>query len=96
MKIILHRPIEGTIKTLTIRRSATEKWYACFSVEYDPPPASQKEMVIGVDVGLESSATLSTGEKIENPRPSGRGSSQPYRRDLRGSNISEDGSIREG
>ncbi len=68
VKIILHRPIEGTIKTCTVRRSSTGKWYACFSVEYDPPPASQKEMVIGVDVGLESFATLSNGEKIENPR----------------------------
>ncbi|MGB4757162.1 MAG: hypothetical protein WBH15_04680, partial [Candidatus Methanoculleus thermohydrogenotrophicum] len=34
--IVLHRPIEGTIKTLTIRRTATGKWYACFSVEYEP------------------------------------------------------------
>jgi len=31
--LTLHRPIEGTIKTLTIRRSATGKWYACFSVD---------------------------------------------------------------
>jgi len=68
VKVVLHRPIEGTIKTLTIRRSATGKWYACFSVEYDPIPTPQKETVIGIDVGLESFATLSNGEKIENPR----------------------------
>ena len=68
VKIVLHRPIEGTIKTCTIRRSPTGKWYACFSVEYDPTPAPQKEMMIGVDVGLESFATLSNGEKVENPR----------------------------
>jgi len=68
VKIVLHRPIEGTIKTLTIRRSATGKWYACFSVEYAPSPAPQKETIVGIDVGLESFATLSNGEKIENPR----------------------------
>lgn len=68
VKVILHRPIEGTIKTLTIRRSATGKWYACFSVEYDPSPAPRKETAVGVDVGLTSFATLSNGEKIENPR----------------------------
>ena len=68
VKIVLHRPIEGTIKTLTIRRSATGKWYACFSVEYDPDPAPRKETAVGVDVGLTSFATLSNGEKIENPR----------------------------
>ncbi len=68
VKIVLHRPVEGTIKTLTIRRSATGKWYACFSVECDPSPLPQKETVVGIDVGLESFATLSNGEKIENPR----------------------------
>ena len=68
VRVVLHRPVEGTIKTLTIRRSATGKWYACFSVEYDPTPAPQKESVVGIDVGLESFATLSNGEKIENPR----------------------------
>ena len=68
VKIVLHRPVEGTIKTLTIRRSSTGKWYACFSVEYDPSPAPQKETTVGIDVGLESFATLSNGEKIENPR----------------------------
>jgi len=57
-----------TIKTLTIRRSSTRKWYACFSVEYEPSPAQQKETMVGIDVGLESFATFSNGEKIENPR----------------------------
>ena len=68
VRVVLHRPIEGTIKTLTIRRSSTGKWYACFSVEYNPTSAPQKESVVGIDVGLESFATLSNGEKIENPR----------------------------
>jgi len=68
VKILLHRPIEGTIKTLTIRRSSTGKWYACFSVEYDPSPAQKKETTVWIDAGLESFATLSNGEKIENPR----------------------------
>ncbi|MBP2144806.1 putative transposase [Methanofollis sp. W23] len=68
VRIVLHRSIVGTIKTLTIRRSSTGKWYACFSAECDPAPAPQKETVVGIDVGLESFATLSNGEKIENPR----------------------------
>jgi len=68
LRIVLHRPVEGTIKTLTIRRSSTGKWYACFAVEYDPAPAPQKETMVGIDVGLESFATLSNGEKIVNPR----------------------------
>ncbi|MCK9306798.1 MAG: transposase [Methanoculleus sp.] len=68
VKVVLHRPIKGTVRALTIRRSATGKWHACFSVEYDPDPQPQKETMVGIDVGLESFATLSNAEKIENPR----------------------------
>jgi putative transposase len=68
MKIIQHRAIEGKIKTLTIRRDRVGNWYACFSCEVEPTQLPTSEKGVGVDVGLESFATLSTGEKIENPR----------------------------
>ncbi len=67
IKIKLHRAIVGDIKTLTIRREAGN-WYACFSVEYTPSPLPHSGEAIGIDVGLESFATLSDGTKIENPR----------------------------
>jgi len=38
IKIKLHRPIEGKIKTCTIRRMPTGKWFACFSVETEDVP----------------------------------------------------------
>jgi len=70
VKIKLHRPIEGKIKRLTVRRTATGKWFACFSVELDDPhkPPWKDGSVVGIDVGLTSFATLSNGEKIANPR----------------------------
>ncbi|MDD2638254.1 MAG: transposase, partial [Methanothrix sp.] len=70
VKIKLHRPIEGKIKRLTIRRTSTGKWFACFSVEVDDPikPPWKDGSMAGIDVGLESFATLSNGEKIDNPR----------------------------
>jgi putative transposase len=70
IKIKLHRQIEGRIKRLTVRRSATGKWFACFSVETEdiPLPPWKDGSMIGIDVGLESFATLSNGEKIPNPR----------------------------
>jgi putative transposase len=70
IKIKLHRPIEGKIKRLTVRRSSTGKWFACFSVEIDDPPKPpwKDGLMVGIDVGLESFATLSNGEKIDNPR----------------------------
>ena len=67
VKAILHRPVEGKIKTCTLRRQS-EKWFVCFSceVEAEPLPSSDKE--IGIDVGLLVFAALSNGEVIENPR----------------------------
>jgi putative transposase len=68
IKMVLHRPLRGKMKTLTIRRSATGKWYACFSCEVEPerlPPCDQQ---VGIDVELKSFATLSNGEEISNPR----------------------------
>ena len=68
IKVCKHRNIEGAIKTLTIRRTSTGKWYACFSCEIIPKPLRKVKKVVGIDVGLESFATFSTGEKIKNPR----------------------------
>jgi len=67
--IILHRPIEGNIKSVTIRKSASGKWYVCFScdnVPLKPLPKTGKE--IGIDMGCENFLVDSNGRKIDNPR----------------------------
>jgi putative transposase len=69
VKVVLHRPLEGTPKTATISRSSTGKWYVCFScecAELTPLPATGQP--VGIDVGLKTFATLSTGDTIDNPR----------------------------
>jgi putative transposase len=68
VKIKLHRPIEGKIKTCTITKSATGKWYACFCVEVEAQPLPKSVAAIGVDVGLKEFAVLSNGDPIHNPR----------------------------
>uniref|UniRef100_A0A6H2A252 Putative transposase n=1 Tax=viral metagenome TaxID=1070528 RepID=A0A6H2A252_9ZZZZ len=68
VKIRKHRNIEGTVKTLTIQRTSTDKWYACFACEIEHAPLTVTDAVVGIDVGLESFATFSNGDKIENPR----------------------------
>jgi putative transposase len=68
IQIRLHRPIEGKVKTCTIRE-INEKWFVCFSCNDVPTntlPVSDK--VIGIDLGLHSFATQSDGKKIDNPR----------------------------
>lgn len=67
-RLILSRPIEGKIKTVTIKREA-DGWYVSFSVECDArTDILQTGQSVGVDVGLENFATLSTGATIANPQ----------------------------
>jgi len=69
VKIKLHRPIEGKIKTCTIRRTPTGKWFATFACDIDHKPIEQPiEPAVGIDMGLEYFATLSDSDQIENPR----------------------------
>ena len=68
VKMVLHRPIEGRIKTLTIRRDAIGNWFACFACEVQGERLPLSDLAIGIDMGLDSFATLSDGVKVENPR----------------------------
>jgi putative transposase len=68
IKALLHRPLEGTPKTATIRRTATGKWFVTFSCEWDPPPAPPIHRDVGIDVGLHVFAMPTQGDPIENPR----------------------------
>src|SRR5712692_84048 len=68
VKMVYHRPIKGTVKTCTIRRSRTGKWYVSFSCECEPERLDPVATQVGIDVGLKTFATLSNGEEIANPR----------------------------
>src|SRR6266567_5397399 len=68
LKMVYHRPLKGKVKTCTIHRSATGKWYVSFSCEVEPERLPESPDHVGIDVGLKTFATLSTGEAIENPR----------------------------
>lgn len=68
-KIRLSRPVGGKIKTVTIRRTPTGKWFVYFSCNNIPDkPLPKTNNIIGIDVGCESFLTTSNGDKIENPR----------------------------
>jgi len=68
IKVKLHRPIEGTIKTVTIKREG-EHWYVYFACEVEAcPRLPYTDEAIGIDLGITHLATLSTGDTIENPK----------------------------
>lgn len=61
------RPIDGTIKAGNFARDARGRWYLNLQVDVE----TQQDCgagEVGIDLGLKSLATLSTGETIENPR----------------------------
>src|SRR5262249_34987052 len=67
IKVHWSRPIAGTPKTVTITREA-DGWYLCVSCAEVPahplPPTGQET---GIDLGLESFATLADGTMIHTP-----------------------------
>lgn len=69
VKIILHRPIQGIIKTCTVKRTPTGKWYVYFSCETErPEPLPKTGKIVGVDLGLLTYIQCSDGFKIDKPR----------------------------
>jgi putative transposase len=67
VKVVLHRPLVGTVKTITVRRDG-DQWYVCFSCECVDEVLPADDTAVGIDLGVAAFATLSTGEQIANPR----------------------------
>lgn len=68
VKLDQHRPIKGIIKNATISMSKTGKYYVSIMCETDIEPFPKIGSNVGIDLGLEHFAILSTGEKINNNR----------------------------
>lgn len=66
----ISRTFEGKIKTATIEKTATGKYFISITVELPDVKIKQKpileETAIGIDTGIKTFATLSNGIEIEN------------------------------
>ena len=58
----------GRIINVTVRRKASGHFFASVLVEEDVYALPKTGSSVGIDLGLKEFASLSTGEKIENPR----------------------------
>ena len=72
-KAKIHRTIEGTIKTVTISKDPSGKYYASIltEIEGENPALSTDGKVIGIDLGLKHFAVISDGDKVskyDNPK----------------------------
>ena len=67
--IVRHRQVEGKIKTLTLKREQTGKWFAIFCSESGSSlPKTNNGSAVGMDMGLEKFAAFSDGAIIKNPK----------------------------
>lgn len=68
IKAVFERAIIGKPKIVTIKREV-DQWFVIISCDNVPEkPLPKTGESVGIDVGLEYFATLSTGEHIDNPR----------------------------
>ena len=68
VKVHLHRPVAGRVKTIQIKHCG-RRWMlvlSCDDVPANPLPATGRQA--GIDVGIASFATTSDGEHVDNPR----------------------------
>jgi putative transposase len=65
-----HLRFEGKIMSATVSRVA-DKWFISITVDCPNPrlPQAENQGTVGVDLGVSHLATLSTGEKVEGPKP---------------------------
>lgn len=71
IKTRLHREITGTLKSITLSRSATGKYYAsllCDDGMEEPSKPTLISNITGLDMGLTHFAIKSDGAKVANPR----------------------------
>jgi len=64
----LTQDIEGKLKTCTVKRSSTGKWYVILTCEFEPKPLPKNDKIVGIDVGVKHFVVLSDSNKVENPK----------------------------
>ena len=71
VKIRLHRSFQGTIKTITIRETASGEFYATLVVDEQPdrPQLAKTKQAVGIDLNIKNGETIVTsdGEIISKP-----------------------------
>ncbi|KAB8319032.1 IS200/IS605 family element transposase accessory protein TnpB [Tolypothrix campylonemoides VB511288] len=72
VKAKIHRPIEGTIKTVTVSKTPSGKYFASILTEVKGEnPIVSEGKIYGVDLGLKHFAVVTDGEKVskyDNPK----------------------------
>ena len=74
LPVVWSRPLPDGAEpsTVTVSRDPAGRWFVALLCECAVEPHPASDSVVGIDAGIPSLATLSTGEKIVNPRHESR------------------------
>ena len=69
LKIVVHRPLQGVMKSVTISRTPSGRYFASIlcEVEAKEQPPKRRGKKTGLDLGLKSFVVTSEGEQVEMP-----------------------------
>ena len=75
VRMFMHRPVTGEIKTLSVKRDKAGDWFMTVTADSEKikgkglvPSVPYPGDTVGIDLGLESFMTMSDGTHIESPR----------------------------
>lgn len=68
IRIVLHRPMEGIAKHVTITKTPGGEYYASFCCEVEIPEPEHKGAIIGIDLGVRDFVVTSEGEHVPAPK----------------------------
>ena len=66
IRMIQHRPLEGTIKFSTISKNKSGQYHVSITVEREIPQLPKTDKEVGIDFGIKTLATCSDGTTYEN------------------------------
>jgi putative transposase len=69
LKVIWSRPLPSKPSRVTVIKDAADRYFLSFVVEIQPETLPNNGESVGIDLGIATFATLSTGEKISAPKP---------------------------
>ena len=72
VKTVWSLPLPSELSSVTVIKDAAGRYFLSFVVEIEPNPIPAQNDSVGVDLGVSTFATLSTGEKINAPKPLNR------------------------
>jgi putative transposase len=68
LAVVWSRAFLGDPTTVTVTRDPAGRYFVSFLVEEEVAPLPPADAVVGLDMGVSALVTLSTGEKITNPK----------------------------